>query len=404
MKKGPTRTKANERRRTERSERSARPSSKLAGKVGGKLSGKSTDKLSDKLSDKLNAKTDGANKSAEKTASRDTSASNRRTASAIAKTRPAATGETPARSQQVSVSPDACYHCAKNLTGNQERALFVEEEVGRIFCSETCIAAYFTPEIERLEKEFFRRLTPSDLSSEERESLAHLRWITLQEPDEVWREKTLTGDYRYTLISEFKPGAKKIWSVCICLFLRGEPSFLYLAFPTKNAAMANQYRRGEQVEWIRPAQSGTQVEGMNSETQEGEAQGEERLDRLADSWTEDETVLAQLNKGRSKDDIPPSDYGLYQACLEETLEAPDEVWSHESQGEESIKLFHFIKHYPDEQPGVWFVIVARETDDEEQIEIMDAFPTRDPQLVAHYRRGEQEVGQMEAKATSRVVH
>ncbi|MFL5813211.1 MAG: PBECR2 nuclease fold domain-containing protein [Bdellovibrionia bacterium] len=311
----------------------------------------------------------------------------------------------PARSQRAEVNPDACYHCARGLSGDQERALFVEEEVGRIFCSESCIAAYFTPEIERLEKEFFRRLTPSDLSPEERENLAHLRWITLQEPDEVWREKTLTGDYRYTLISEFKPGAKKIWSICICLFLRGEPSFLYLAFPTKNAAMANQYRRGEQVEWVRPAQSSAPVNGVDSEGQEGDSQsGEEKLDRLADSWTEDETVLAQLNKGRSKDDIPPADYGHYQACLEETLEAPDEVWSHESQGEEPTKLYHFIKHYPDEKPGVWFVIVARETDEEEQIEIIDAFPTRDSQLVEHYRRGEQEVGQLESKATPRVVH
>ncbi len=315
------------------------------------------------------------------------------------------------RVEKPTVDPNACHHCAKTLSGDNDRALFVEEEVGRIFCSESCIAAFFTPEIERLEKEFFRRLTPSDLSSEERENLAHLRWITLQEPDEVWREKTLTGDYRYTLISEFKPGTKKIWSICICLFLRGEPSFLYLAFPTKNSAMANQYRRGEQVEWVRPAQSQISADGGASESLNGEEQGDQensenrdKLDRLADSWTEDETVLAQLNKGRSKDDIPPSDYGLYQACLEETLETPEEVWSHESQGDDPVKLYHFIKHYPDEKPGIWFVIVARETDDEEQIEIIDAFPTRDAQLVDHYRRGEQEVGQLESKSSPRVVH
>ena len=128
------------------------------------------------------------------------------------------------------------------------------------------------------------------------------------------------------------------------------------------------------------------------------------MDCLADSWTEDETVLAQLGKGRSKDDIPPSEYGLYQACLEETLETPHEVWTHESNGEDPIRLFHFIRHYPEEKPGVWYVIVARETDDEEQIEIMDAFPTRDSQLVAHYRKGEQEIGQVDSKTSARVVH
>jgi hypothetical protein len=370
MKKGPTRTKTSEKRRTERSSRADKAAS----------SGSSNTR-------RASASKSRADKNAE------------------------APARYPVRSQNTKVDPDSCHHCAKNLSGEDERALFVEEEVGRIFCSESCIAAFFTPEIERLEKEFFRRLTPSDLSSEERESLAHLRWITLQEPDEVWREKTLSGDYRYTLISEFKPGSKKIWSICICLFLRGEPSFLYLAFPTKNSAMANYYRRGERVEWVRPAQadaSGEAADGENAESGEGRNPSsqskEEKLDCLADSWTEDETVLAQLNKGRSKDDIPPSEYGLYQACLEETLETPEEVWSHESQGDDPVKLYHFIKHYPDEKPGMWFVIVARETEDEEQIEIIDAFPTRDSQLVAHYRKGEQEVGQLESSSATRVVH
>ena len=113
------------------------------------------------------------------------------------------------RSVRAGVDPDACHTCAKKLSGDAERALFVEEEVGRIFCSEACIATFFTPEITRLEKEYFKRLQPSDLSAEERESLAHLRWITLQEPDEIWREKTLSGDFRYTLISDFKTGREK---------------------------------------------------------------------------------------------------------------------------------------------------------------------------------------------------
>ncbi|MEO7161335.1 MAG: hypothetical protein ABI041_00300, partial [Bdellovibrionia bacterium] len=51
---------------------------------------------------------------------------------------------------------ELCENCSKDLS-RTERALFVEEEVGRIFCSESCIAAFFTPDITRLEKEYFRR-------------------------------------------------------------------------------------------------------------------------------------------------------------------------------------------------------------------------------------------------------
>lgn len=304
----------------------------------------------------------------------------------------------------------------------------MEEEIGRIFCSEDCIATYFGPEIERLEKEYFRKISASDLSAPEREALAHLRWITLQEPDEVWREKTLSGDHRYTLISEFQPGAKKIWSVCICLFLRGEPSFLFLAFPTRNAAMAATYRRGERIEWKRQQRPRTDADASASEPSSGKVPGarvlyqdedspekieayeqssaERSSDRLAEAWTEGETYLAQVNQERREDDVPPDEFALYEACMEETLQEPDEVWSLQMGGEESAKLYHFIRHYPEETPGVWYVIVARETDKDEEIEILDAFPTRDASLVDRYRRGEREVGgdEVEVRPVSRVVH
>ena len=297
---------------------------------------------------------------------------------------------------------DSCRHCSTSLA-DKERALFVEEEVGRIFCSEKCIAAFFAPEIEKLEKEYFRHLSPNDLSGQERESLAHLRWITLQEPDEVWREKTLAGDHRFTLISQFQPGNKKVWSICICLFLRGEPSFLYLALSTKDTELVNRYRKGERIQWIRHDVQPGHASALPAEQQEvGSA--EALSDRLATAWTEDETFRAQLGTERKEDDIPAENFALYQSCIEETLEEPDEVWSLEM-GEDSKRLFHFIRYYKDETPAMWYVIVARETDAEEEIEILDAFPTRDLHLVNQYRRGEQEVSKEDSKqATSRVVH
>ncbi|MGK5083916.1 PBECR2 nuclease fold domain-containing protein [Bdellovibrionota bacterium FG-1] len=295
-------------------------------------------------------------------------------------------------------SQEHCVHCSKGLIG-EEQALFVEEEINRVFCSEACITGYFGPEIERLEKEYTRRLVPSDLSGEEREHLAHLRFITLKEPDEVWREKTLTGDYRYVMIAEFQPGNRTVWSICLCLFLHGEPSFLFMAFTTKNAAMVNAYRRGERVEWERTRKRKPAAEGNDAAAPEGVS------DRLADAWTEEETFLAQVNQERKGDDIPPEEFEAFQSCIEQTLETPDEVWSMELAETEGIHLYHFIKHYLDEKTPYWYVILARETEDEEQIEIIDAFPTRDSQLVERYRRGAQEVGETsEEQAMGRVVH
>jgi hypothetical protein len=313
------------------------------------------------------------------------------------------------------VGEEFCRNCSKSLE-KEDRALFVEEEIGRVFCTEKCISAYFTPEIERLEKEYYRRLSANDLSKEDRENLAHLRWVTLQEPDEVWREKTLSGDFRYTLISEFQPGTRKVWCICLCLFLRGEPSFLYLSFATKNTAMANHYRRGERVQWVKgeaeARRAKTEADGIEIVPASGLAEqgsgasSEQGSDRLAAPWTEDEMFRAQAIQERRDDDIPPEEFSLYQSCLEETLETPDEVWTYisSSKGKDPFAMYHFIRHYPDEDPGVWYVIIARETDDEEQIEILDAFPTRDAELVHRYRKGEQEVGSSSAGPVSRVVH
>jgi hypothetical protein len=309
--------------------------------------------------------------------------------------------------QKKAKDKEGCQSCFKPLAEN-DRALFVEEEIGRIFCSETCIANYFTPEIEKLEKEYFARKTPNDLSADERESLAHLRWLTLQEPDEVWREKTLSGDYRFTLISEFKPETKKIWCICICLFLRGEPSFLYLAFPTKNAALTNFYRRGERVEMVR--QEASPSETMDAEfhhtSEDGpqEAPQERFIDGLADDWTEDETIRAQLTRDRKADDIPIEEFSLYQSCLEETLESPDEVWSNKIKEHKHLRLYHFMKHYPEEASGVWYIVIARETEDDEELELLDAFPTRDSSLVEQFRRGQQEVGTLDSHPVTRMVH
>ena len=285
-----------------------------------------------------------------------------------------------------------CSQCSKKLT-KAKNIFFVEEEVGRIFCSEACISKFFSPEIERLEKEYFQYLNPTDLSNTERENLSHLRWMTLQEPDEAWFEKTEEGDHRFTLISEFKPGKKKIWCVCICLFLRGEPSFLYLSFPTSNSAMAGLYRRGER---INPEDIGKM--GVNRPPPAAPT------DSLADEWTEDETIRAQLKKERRPNDIPLAEFSVYEPCLEETLKNPDEVWSVHNKPQRSPMLYHFVRFYSDREPSVWYIVIARETKDQEQIEILDAFPTRDPELVDCYRQGTQEVGPSNSVGKARMVH
>lgn len=300
-------------------------------------------------------------------------------------------------------SVERCFSCSKKLA-QSDRALFVEEEVARVFCSEDCITAFFQPEIEKLEKEYFKLRPKDDLTPDEREQFAHLRWVTLQEPDEVWRQKTLSGDYRHTLISEFKPGNKSVWCVCTCLFLRGEPSFLYLAFPTKSASLVNHFRKGERVEWVKAADRESVAPPEVSHPTDG----------LAQDWTESETLRAEIHRTRNADDIPQEEFALYEHLLEKVLEEPDELWVLESKDDGEPDTYHFIRKF---EPGsgeeeddidgdepVWYVIIAQEAEDGEQLEILDHFPTKSEEMLQRFRRGRQELETADEKAPSKLVH
>jgi hypothetical protein len=335
---------------------------------------------------------------------------------------------------------NTCASCSADLRKG-ERALFVEEEVGRVFCTEECIATFFASDIDFLEKDWQRhRQKNRDLTDEERESFAHLRWVTLEQPDEIWRERTATGDWRYTLISEFQPGDKRVWCVAICLFLRGEPSFLFLAVPTRDATLVGHYRKGERVvRQKRVPQAGEASDAdaeLGPSAQGSDSEGEQESggsDGLADSWTHEETIRAQMRLMRSKKDIPESRFEEFEASIGQTLEAPDEVWSSAlsatsgsesgDEGAESLeesedfeeassgsaeedhrRLYHFIKAYGDETPPYWYVVIARDTPEEGQIEVLDSFPTNDVKLVESLRVGTHEFGENEPAAYSRLVH
>ncbi len=295
--------------------------------------------------------------------------------------------KTPAKSKKAANGIHCC-ECNK-LIPAKEQALFVEEEVGRYFCQESCIVSHFTGEIEKMEREYGRNVSPTDLSSEERERYSHLRWSTLEEPDEIWKEKVASGDQRYTVISQFTPDKKPVWGVGVCLMLRGEPSFLFIAFVTSDRHLVDVFRKGEKLKVIRKnggkEEKNTGItESINEKTQDQEGQ-----DGLAEPWTEFDSVRASIIGSRKPSDIPVEDFGFYQKCLEETLQDPNELWSYSAKSSKR-RVYHFIREY-EHDLNYWYVVMAKDAEDETQIEIIDAFPTKDKSLVEMCRHGKKEV-------------
>jgi len=312
---------------------------------------------------------------------------------------------------------ERCASCEKGLK-KDDQVLFVEEEVGRSFCSEECIVDCFNPDIERLEKEYFKNLPLDDLSAAEKDKFSDYRWMNLQEPQEIWREKTLSGDYRYTLISEYQVSSKPLWSVCICLFLQGEPSFLFMAFVTRKEIFVDQYRKGERVQRVKKKADHVSKEGAKILKAEQEVSTPTKeahpTDRLADGWSENETQIARRLSRLKKGDIPHEEHDQYEACVEETLENPSEVWVWDSKKNSAPHVaknrnFHFLRQYVStEHDPYWYIVVAKETDNEDQLEIVDAFPTRDEETLESYRKGSQqladEYGSTDASIPPRTIH
>ncbi|HTL13463.1 MAG TPA: hypothetical protein VL588_13300, partial [Bdellovibrionota bacterium] len=135
---------------------------------------------------------------------------------------------------------------------------------------------------------------------------------------------------------------------------------------------------------------------MKSDSEEAGQEAEPVLDCLADPWTVDETIRAELVARRKASDIPRKVFAKYEGCIAPTLEKPDQVWSLEISSE-GRRMFHFIKHFgaqtseaPSKDP-FWYVLVARETGEPDQIEILDAFPSTDAEHVTSFRTGVKEM-------------
>ena len=317
----------------------------------------------------------------------------------------AKTKKIPTKSKKAATGINCC-ECNK-LIPAKEQALFVEEEVGRYFCQESCIVSHFTGEIEKMEREYGRNVSPTDLSGEERERYSHLRWATLEEPEEVWKEKIASGDDRYTMISQFKPDKKTVWGVGVCLMLRGEPSFLFIAFITSDRHLVDAFRKGEKLKVVRKnvLAEETNAEAVPITTVESE---EDVQDGLAEPWSESDSVRASIVSHRKDDDISVDDFAFYQKCLEETLQDPNELWSYTAKA--SKRVYHFIREY-EHDTNYWYVVMAKDTEDNTQIEIIDAFPTKDKNLVELCRHGKKEVmgdsqqaAEINAEPLKRTVH
>lgn len=283
-----------------------------------------------------------------------------------------------------------CANCRASLS-ELDRVLFVEKEIGRCFCSEDCIREYFQPTVEQMEGELGKLRSAQDFSEIERKKLDHYRILTLQDPDEVWLNQAESGERYFTFISRFEHGSQKFTYVSVCLTIDGIPSFVFLAFPTCDEDLVDQYRRGQDLK-VRDPIADPSILPSTYEI-------EKRLDeqRTKQMAKEDLEKLAQ--EQRHPQDIPKDSFEKFETYVDPTLDDPDEIWTFTDA--DNISWYTFIsRHHLDpshDKPnsrtssGEQFtmIVVCRNTAQTglKELQVVFAFPTLDPAFVQQFRRG-----------------
>ncbi len=264
---------------------------------------------------------------------------------------------------------DFCQRCRVPL-GPDDKVMYVEEGTNRFFCSEKCIREYYDPASEFYRKELAELRDPHDIPDAEFQKYESYAPLCLSNPDEVWFEETEHGDGFYFFIGNYTNEGGRFSYVVMCFCLELEPTYIIMAFPTRDKKLVEVFRRGEQVDMAAEEEASEPVTTAAKETlleNQGKALEEEML-----RW-------------RSKDDISPDEFEEYSHYLEQTIEGPDEVW--ELQDEKESAILTLIGSPED---GLTYIVICTldgGMEGQESWRVLYNFPTRDPALVQRYRRG-----------------
>lgn len=287
-----------------------------------------------------------------------------------------------------------------------------------------------------MDEEYRRVRPPSDLSEMEVVRLAHYRQLTLEDPDEIWVEQTELGERHFTYIARFRSGDERLSYVVVCLTIEGVPSFVFFSFATRDEGLVDEYRRGVELKLEPDARNQDSIAGAPGTPEMLEAHGGDASPDAPLALREggsinpegaaeveggpDDEGAAEAGEGddlsnverlyleaRQPSDIPRDQFERFERFIEPVLDEPDEIWRFvDHEGNEWCTFIARVDASvsgaaPEEAPrGVddivdeFTMIVVCEPaaqgdapSGESAYSVLFAFPTIDPGLVQHFRKG-----------------
>ncbi len=265
-----------------------------------------------------------------------------------------------------------CFNCKKVI--EKDEAIIIDEEKDLFFCSEDCLYQHFAKPIENLEKEYLALREEKDIPREEFPKYEELLGNLLEGPDEIWEDtETITDLNLHIYMGEFQVEEQSIYYAAILRETEGNPSFVFLHFPTTDIKLLEQYRRGKLI--YNRSQSEIEVDASDEDAL---AEGDE----LARGHFE------AMLKLRNKKDIPEPEFGEYLEYRQDSIEDSDEMWRHSDM--EGNTFVHFLKEFESEGEARAFTYIVVTIEDVVSGShfILFSFPTKDNQLADRYRQGE----------------
>lgn len=254
--------------------------------------------------------------------------------------------------------------------------IVIDEEKGWTFDTEEELLKHFEADVRTLEEDFLARRPQDDILLEDFQRYEDCLSFLLADPLEVWHDlDALKGSGLHTYIGEYEDEKDKetIYYVAQVYVSHGEPTFIYLHFPTKNSEFLKTFRKGRMI-----------FDHTRKDAPMGAAEG----DALGEG---DELAVGLYNamtKLRNDKDIQEHDFLAYVLLRESTIEEPDEIWrNRDFQGN---VLVSFIREYHDydERGDLYYIVITVEEAASNSHSLLFSFPTRDTNLVDRYRHGE----------------
>ena len=173
-------------------------------------------------------------------------------------------------------------------------------------------------------------------------------------PSEIWRQKNELQEEIFSYIKHFNHASVFV----LCTVFNNEPSFIFLSSRTTSQNLISDFRIGERL-----------ITAFDETTDE----------IILDLESKKSYLIADLLSKRIDSDISFEEFPLYEYCLSETMEMPDEVF--EFKDREGDLLVTTIKSFTQKDSNFFYIIISYNN-----MTIL-AFPTRDMNLYAEYRTG-----------------